>query len=142
MAGFIKTIIEGILEGLDQMAQDPNGPPQRRRVPQRTPNKRAPVGQPQGQTGPLSPFPGPRERAEDVQQTQTKRMKEAPIDLKQFTPESGKQSGKPLAKSQVGVAKNARAPAMTARDLLQSPGGGREAMIASEILNRPEHRWQ
>ena len=137
MAGFIKTIIEGILEGLDQMAQDPNGPPQRRRVPQRTPNKRAPVGQPQG---PLSPFPGPRERAEDARQT--KRMKEAPIDLKQFTPESGKQSGKPLAKSQVGVAKNARAPAMTARDLLQSPGGVREAMIASEILNRPEHRWQ
>ena len=137
MAGFIKTIIDGILEGLDQMAQDPNGPPQRRRVPQRTPNKRAPVGQPQG---PLSPFPGPRERAEDARQT--KRMKEAPIDLKQFTPESGKQSGKPLAKSQVGVAKNARAPAMTARDLLQSPGGVREAMIASEILNRPEHRWQ
>ena len=137
MAGFIKTIIDGILEGLDQMAQDPNGPPQRRRVPQRTPNKRAPVGQPQG---PLSPFPGPRERAEDARQT--KRMKEAPIDLKQFTPESGKQSGKPLAKSQVGVAKNARAPAMTARDLLQSPGGGREAMIASEFLNRPEHRWQ
>ena len=34
MAGFIKTIIDGILEGLDQMAQDPQGPPQRRRVPQ------------------------------------------------------------------------------------------------------------
>ena len=142
MAGFIKTIIDGILEGLDQMAQDPSGPPQRRRVPQRTPNKRAPVGQPQGQTRPLSPFSGTKERAEDTQQTQTKTMKEAPIDLKQFTPESGKPSVKPMAKSQIGVAKNARGPAITARDLLQSPGGVREAMIASEILNRPEHRWK
>ena len=43
MAGIIKTIIEGILQGLDQMANDPAGPPQQRRVPQRAPAKQSPV---------------------------------------------------------------------------------------------------
>ena len=141
MAGFIKTIIDGILEGLDQMAQDPQGPPQRRRVPQRAPNKQAPMGLPQGQSEPLSPFPATLQSARDLQQTENKQVKDTPIDLKQFTPAADKRSVKPIATSQAGVAKGPSDPAITARDLLQSPGGAREAMIASEILNRPEHRW-
>ena len=141
MAGFIQTIIDGILEGLDQMAQDPQGPPQRRRVPQRVPNKQAPMGLPQGQSEPLSPFPATLQSARELQQTENKQVKDTPIDLKRFTPAADKRSVKPIAPSQAGVTKGPSGPAITARDLLQSPGGAREAMIASEILNRPEHRW-
>ncbi|MBA62655.1 MAG: hypothetical protein CMJ76_09855 [Planctomycetaceae bacterium] len=132
MAGFIKTIIEGILEGMDQMAQDPNGPPQKRQVPQRAPATRTSVGSPPNQQVPSTPWPKDASGTQYQNQNQAEQTKQVPVDLKQFTPKTGG------ARSH----KRLSGPAITARDLLHSPGGAREAMIASEILNRPEHRWQ
>lgn len=131
MAGFIKTIIEGILDGLDQMAQDPNGPPQKRRVPQRAPAKRAPVRHASGKPVPTTPWQSPDSTNDS---TTGDKEKLPAIDLTQFAP----QQTTPTS----GAARQPDGPAITAVDLLRSPGGAREAMIASEILNRPEHRWK
>jgi len=131
MAGFIKTIIEGILDGLDQMAQDPNGPPQKRRVPQRAPTKRAPVRPASGKPAPTTPW----QSSDSIIDSTTGNEGKLPaIDLTQFAP----QQAAPTS----GAARKPDGPAITAVDLLRSPGGAREAMIASEILNRPEHRWK
>ena len=138
MAGIIKTIIEGILEGLEQISNDPQGPPKQRQVPRRAPVKRAPVGK--ANSSPLTPFQTETassleqlERGDQVDQAMQQSGK--PFDLKQFA------TDKKQAIDDTSARSGFSGPAITARELLKSPRGAREAMIASEILNRPEHRW-
>ncbi len=138
MAGIIKTIIEGILEGLDQMANDPAGPPQQRRVPPRAPVKQPPAsGNAPNQTGsPLTPFPTAQPQINNPQKSRQSSQNRPTIDLNEYAPQAQQIAPSP-ASSDLPAG-----PAMTAQDLLKSPGGARTAMIASEILNRPEHRWK
>ena len=138
MAGFIKTIIEGILDGLDQMAQDPNGPPQKRRVPQRAPAKRAPVSPASGKP-PATPW---QETDATVASARDKQQKLPAIDLTQYAPAQPDPQQAAANVKLTRATRQSHGPAITAHDLLKSPGGAREAMIASEILNRPEHRWK
>jgi len=130
MAGFIKTIIEGILDGLDQMTQDPNGPPQKRRVPQRAPAKRTPAATPWQKTDAT------------LASARDKQGKLPAVDLTQFAPAQPERNKAAANVKLTGATRRSGGPAITAHDLLKSPGGAREAMIASEILNRPEHRWK
>ena len=136
MAGFIKTIIEGILDGLDQMAQDPNGPPQKRRVPQRAPAKRVPVSPASNKPTPTTPRQSPNST---IASTTGEQEKLPATDLTQFAPQQTTSNSRAAANIK---STGPGGPAITAVKLLRSPGGAREAMIASEILNRPEHRWK
>ena len=138
MAGIIKTIIEGILEGLDQMAKDPAGPPEQRRVPTRAPAKQPSVsGNAPNQTGsPLSPFPAAQSQIHSPQESQQTSQNRPTIDLNEYAPQAQQVPPSPASSTLPA------GPAMTAQNLLKSPGGARTAMIASEILNRPEHRWK
>ena len=129
---------------MDQMAQEPNGPPQRRQVPQRAPVPRAPVGQ--GQPALAKNWQAAQPNTHYPSGNQAEQMNHTPIDLKQFIPEKDTSASKSTEKSRSGgrsrIQRSKKGPAVTARELLQSPGGARQAMIASEILNRPEHRWE
>jgi hypothetical protein len=135
MAGIIKTIIEGILEGLEQISNDPQGPPKQRQVPRRAPVKRAPVGK--ANSSPLTPFQTEIDSSLEQPERGDQAMQQSgkPFDLKQFATDKKQAIADTSARSGVS------GPAITARELLKSPRGAREAMIASEILNRPEHRW-
>ena len=138
MAGFIKTIIEGILDGLDQMAQDPNGPPHKRRVPQRAPAKRVPMSPASG-----TPAGTPWQKTDATVTSATDEKGKLPaIDLTQFAPAKPEPNKAAANVKLTGTTRESGGPAITAHELLKSPGGAREAMIASEILNRPEHRWK
>lgn len=140
MAGFIKTIIEGILDGLDQMAQDPNGPPQKRRVPKRAPAKRVPVSPASNKPTPTTPWQSPNST---IASTTGEQEKLPATDLTQFAPQQTTSNSRAAANiKSTGPVRQPGGPAITAVKLLRSPGGAREAMIASEILNRPEHRWK
>jgi len=138
MAGFIKTIIEGILDGLDQMAQDPNGPPQKPRVPQRAPAKRVPVS-PASDTPAATPW----QNIDATVASATDEQGKLPaIDLTQYAPAQPEPNKAAANVKLTGATRQSGGPAITAHGLLKSPGGAREALIASEILNRPEHRWK
>ncbi len=132
MAGLIKTIIEAIREGLDQLVQEPMGPPQKRQVPRRAPAKRVPVNPPPSHSPSSfeSPFSLKPENVIDLVREQHNPQTSPVADLKQSAP----------LKKPTSVVKSESA--IKAHELLRSPGGARQAIILSEILNRPEHRWK